>query len=458
MVWRRNRGLRLSVIKIRFLTIFCVLLLLLVILSSCASPRSSRVPSIATKEPSQEGMMVIDRIAYIGADDDLYTIRKDGSDSRRLTGELKAGTGGVLQARELQGGVFYTWPTWSPDGSKIAVSRVIPGEDSLAVSLQVVDVTTGGLTHVYDNEPGASPLIAQGIPHYSYWSPDGSRLAFIASTAMGLTLFVSNPQGEEPPVPVVRGGPVYFHWSSDSRSLLLHVGEELMVAEEGLLQLPRALGLKGAGFQAPAWSRGSAEIVYSSQSSDGSALYLADTQKDGSSKAIAEVGNRVAFLWSPVGKELAVAETEEGSGPLYDRLTIVDAEASSKRTLVEESFLAFFWSPNGEKIAYAAVDPSTHIQSWKVVPVDGGTPKTLAQFEPSQELFTMFLFFDQYAYSSSVWSPDSTQLVFSGNLSRETGRRNGGSSDEDKVYVLSVDGDSTPKEIATGNLAFWSWN
>ena len=402
--------------------------------------------------------MAVNLIAYIGTDEGLYTIRSDGTESRRLTEERKASTGGVIQSRELQGGVFYTWPTWSPDGTHIAVSRVITGEDSLTVSLQTVDVTTGGLTHIYDNEPGASPLIASGIPHYIYWSPNSSRLAFIASTTMGLTLYVSNPLGNEPPISVVSRGPVYFHWSNDSRSIVLHVEEELMVAEEGMLQSPRALGLKGAGFQAPSWSRGGDEVVYASDLGGGNALYLAEPSSEGSSKAIAQVGDRVAFLSAPAGNELAVAEAEGDPGPLYDRLTIVDTGASSKRTLVEESFLAFFWSPDGEKIAYAAVDPRTHALSWKVVPVSGGAPKTLAEFEPSQELFSMFLFFDQYAYSNSVWSPDSSQLVFVGNLSREMGRRNGGSADEDKVFVLSVEGDSPPREIATGSLAFWSWN
>ena len=151
---------------------------------------------------------MVDRIAYIGSDDNLYTINKNGSDPRRLTGERRLSTGGVLHAWELQNQVFYTWPTGSPDGTKIAASQVIAEEDSVVVSLQTIDVDTGGLTRIYDNEPGASPLIAQGVPHYIYWSPDGSRLTFIASTAEGLTLFASDPQEKNPPVPVEAKGPI----------------------------------------------------------------------------------------------------------------------------------------------------------------------------------------------------------------------------------------------------------
>ena len=401
---------------------------------------------------------MVDRIAYIGSDDNLYTINKDGSDPRRLTGERRLSTGGVLHARELQSQVFYTWPTWSPDGTKIAASQVIAEEDSVVVSLQTIDVDTGGLTRIYDNEPDASPLIAQGVPHYIYWSPDGSRLTFIASTAEGLTLFASDPQEKDPPVPVKAKGPIYFNWSNDGRSLLLHSGQDLMVAQvEGSL-VPLGLGLEGDGFRAPAWLSDGDRIVYVSQASGTNNLYVADTQSEGSSKAIAQVDDYVAFLRSPISDEVAVAEGPGGSDLLYNQLTIVDVEDASQRVLVEERFLAYFWAPDGEKIAYVTVDSRSQGFTWKVVPARGGPPETLAQFAPSQELFTLLLFFDQYAYSNSVWSPDSTQMVFTGTLSRESTRRNGGSSDEDKVFVLNIDGGSPPLEIASGSLAFWSWN
>ena len=401
---------------------------------------------------------MVDRIAYVGSDDNLYTINKDGSDSRRLTGERRLGTGGVIHARELQNQVFYTWPTWSPDGTKIAASQVITEEDSVVVSLQTIDVDTAELTRIYDNEPDASPIIAQGVPHYIYWSPDGSRLSFIASTPEGLTLFASGPQEKDPPFPVATNGPIYFRWSNNGRSLLLHSGQELMVAQVESSLVPRGLNLEGDGFRAPAWLSDGDRIVYVSQASGTNNLYVADIQSEDSSKAIAQVDNYVAFLRSPVGDEVAVAEGQGGSDFLYNRLTIVDVETASKRVLVEERYLAFFWAPDGEKIAYASVDSRSQGFTWKVVPARGGPPKTLAQFAPSQELFTLLLFFDQYAYSNSVWSPDSTQLVFTGALTRELTRRNGGSPEEDKVFVLNVDDDSPPLEIASGSLAFWSWN
>ena len=61
----------------------------------------------------------------------------------------------------------------------------------------------------------------------------------------------------------------------------------------------------------------------------------------------------------------------------------------------------------------------------------------------------MLAFFDQYAYSNSLWSPDSQSLVFAGQVA---------SDDVDRIFVMEVDEPSTIQAIAEGSLAFWSWN
>ena len=79
------------------------------------------------------------------------------------------------------------------------------------------------------------------------------------------------------------------------------------------------------------------------------------------------------------------------------------------------------------------------------------------EYTPSAESLTMFSFFDQYAYSNSVWSPDSSQIVFSGTISTPDPRRNGATPEEDKVYVLDLREGAAPREIATSRFAVWSW-
>ena len=68
-------------------------------------------------------------------------------------------------------------------------------------------------------------------------------------------------------------------------------------------------------------------------------------------------------------------------------------------------------------------------------------------------------FFDQYAYSHSLWSPDSKALVFSGVL--DTGTVTASYSGlpghiEPHIIVVGVDPNPSARFIADGILAFWS--
>jgi hypothetical protein len=89
---------------------------------------------------------------------------------------------------------------------------------------------------------------------------------------------------------------------------------------------------------------------------------------------------------------------------------------------------------------------------------DLGETVSLFKFQPSADILTALTFFDQYSYSHSPWSPDSTQLVVTGTETIPYERRNGHTPTGSRVYVLSVDSPDTPQEIAEGTVAFWSWN
>ena len=163
------------------------------------------------------------------------------------------------------------------------------------------------------------------------------------------------------------------------------------------------------------------------------------------------------FLWSPARDEVAVGDTMNATGSLYERLSIVDTDGSPPKRVATESVLAFFWSPDGEKIAFVSFDRERGSFTWKYVDRSERAPIELVEFFPSAGFLTMVSFFDQYAYSNSVWSPDSSQILFTGAIGPSSARRNGGSPEGDKVYVLDVKEGAVPKEIAASRVAFWSW-
>ena len=105
-----------------------------------------------------------------------------------------------------------------------------------------------------------------------------------------------------------------------------------------------------------------------------------------------------------------------------------------------------------------SLDVDSRAFQWKVASSAGGDVRELFNFQPSADFLTMLSFFDQYAYSHSPWSPDSSSLVVAGTRDPVAGRRNGETPTGDRIFVLDVTGATAPAGIATGTLAFWSWN
>ena len=411
------------------------------------TPTPKATPAPTPTPDQEEGEMTSNRIAYISSDGNLFTIRPDGTDARKLT------------VTDLRGRVSYAWPTWSPDGTSLAVSRVTASATGAFFSLEVVNASTGSVTKIYDNEPNTLQ-VAQGSPHYVYWSPDSRHITFIAGTPSELTLFISTPKEGRGPDPLVGRTPLYFSWAGNSSAFLIHRGQDLLLVspDDVRSESSRPVGIAGLGFRAPALSPDATKMVYAHEDHTGAFLYVADTQPSlTGAKSILDIGSSSAFLWSPTRDEIAVAHTIGGRGIPYDRVTIVSSDGGSETIVAKEQVLAFFWSPDGEKLAYVAFDMETQAFLWKYVDRSTGEATELLEFSPSPEFVTMIFFFDQYAYSNSVWSPDSSQIVFSGTVGPGRPSRNGGSAGADRVYVLDVKAGSIPREIATSRFATWSW-
>ena len=72
---------------------------------------------------------------------------------------------------------------------------------------------------------------------------------------------------------------------------------------------------------------------------------------------------------------------------------------------------------------------------------------------------TMFQFFDQYAYSHSIWSPDSGSLVFAGRLVDDATAASAHynlAQQESHIIVVGTNPEPLTQIIADGTLAFWS--
>ena len=80
----------------------------------------------------------------------------------------------------------------------------------------------------------------------------------------------------------------------------------------------------------------------------------------------------------------------------------------------------------------------------------------LPDFLPSHAQLTMFMFFDQYAQSHRLWSPDSSRLLFAGVPGRLEERGPLAEASASSIFVADVGGAEEPTIVGQGSVGVWS--
>ena len=385
------------------------------------------------------------------------TIAIAGRDARIYVGDVDADADGATDLRPLTpAGMRCAWPTWSSRGNALAYSAYPAagsnGHGAFRVMAQPLD---GQTRTIYVNEPGTD-AIAPHTPHYLMWSPDGRKIAVIAQRlATGLSLLVGDADGKDAPARMLAGGPLYFCWARDSRRILAHARELHYLLELGN-PLAAQVPVVSLGYMAPSASPAGEFVALCAEISADSQALLAARLDGGSSEMVAEIEGATGFSWSPDGGSLAVARDLDRATGYYGRLFLIDVATGDERLLLTEDLLSFFWSPDGGMISYIARSAGAEGSiRWGVVDIASGARRYLADFVPSQEQLSMFMFFDQYSQSHRVWSSDCRMLAFAGLLGRREARADLPDAGASVVYAADVaGGDARP--VGEGTLGVWA--
>lgn len=394
----------------------------------------------------------INRIAYIDQRGQLATIAPDGSE-RVALGEPDA---------------TYQFPVWSPQSATIAVLRNTRHQG--AVVLYDTAMQAPGI-EIYTS--------SQERPFYASWRPDGRAIGLLATHREdGIGLHLAAP-GRAAQL-LISGQPCFWDWAPTGDQLLVHTGgagdagQIRFLTMDGLPLPNSLLALTPPGlFQAPGFAPGGRFWAYGALD-ERNVARLVVSGTNGEQHNTPHLG-AVALSWSPLRNLLAFSSPMIEARNWFGPLRLLHTETGIERVLVEEPVIAFFWSPDSQRIAYFTIGaieqtrpsgsgytngsyrnatlPPVYEQTREqrlilklgCVHISSGRQQTLLEFAPV-ELFTQqFLpFFDQYALSHRIWSPDSSALLIPVL------------DHENPILTLAYVDGRPARQIADGVIGFWS--
>lgn len=413
------------------------------------SPNDSRL------QGSENPADVIDRIVIVNSEGQVETISPDGDDRRTLT--------------NITDNRFYIFPAWSPDSQRVAVIGSGRTGSGIYILEDVTPTATSDTQPLYFS-PTKSPI-------YLYWSPDSAHLAFLANESRsGIGLNIVSSDGQASSRLVATGSPFYWDWAGNGRQLLIHSGQRnagdklALIDLEGIAQADN-LALPGS-FQAPGIAPDDRYFAFAEEVDDAySTLAVIDTAT-GERQQFEQAGS-IALSWSPTQPQIAFTSGSVDTHPLWGPLVLLNVPSGETRLLSLNTVIAFFWSPDGRSIAFitlsnnrddddiqaGAIEKANHLSrvglpvqqmeqaflTLSVVDVATGQGLRLLDFVPTPAFISQFLpYFDQYALSHQLWSPDSSNIVLP---VREEG--------SNVILVIPTVG-GRPYRLAEGEVAFWS--
>jgi len=213
----------------------------------------------------------------------VYVANADGTHARRLP---------PCQLPKCAG---HWEPSWSPDGSHLAVSTDIdlrPGQPPARFGIAIIDLAKGTERSVVDN------TFEAGQDHFARWSPDGRRLVFWRGRerpgGVQTAVFVVKVDGtglrQLTPWGMLAGDP---DWSPDGRRVVFNTRPLVDFQESGRSELytirPNGTGLRrltaygpnGPRATQPRWTPDGKAILYTRTTQQGFPRHIYAINADG---------------------------------------------------------------------------------------------------------------------------------------------------------------------------------
>ena len=391
--------------------------------------------------------MPLSRFAYVTNDSSLYSCALDESGA---TADARCILDCVTEGR------VFSWPCWAPAGDGLVVSATGRGEGGAGVELWHVTHADGVARTIHAQEEPGAELIAAGLAHYPYWSPGGRALTLVAHSGSGLALSIVDAAGQIPARTLVEGAPIFSNWAGDGRALVVHRGAELTLFDlAGSESTPRNLLQTRATFRAPAWTLDGSAVIYAAPRAGGGNVLWRVERSSEERDAIMELQGAVALVRDPSSNRLLATTIDAGDSE-PQRLELLDTDAGTQRTLERGPISAAFWAPDGAAAYFFEPIVGSAALSLFRRELQGEGRRLLARFQPSREFATLIAFYDQFALSHAIVSPDGRWVMFSGLALHNGGAGRGALRPQNGCYVVRTDGTEAPQRVAAGDVGFFA--
>ena len=285
--------------------------------------------------------------------------------------------------------VFY-FPSWSPDGRRIAMGQRSLDDRGYYAGAVAVRVEGGEVEALTTRRWEGLTAVR--------WLGDGSGILALASDRPGQPVQVweiSYPGGSARNVTEDSNDYAYYNLSvtADSRRMVLvenTVVSDLWVTPQGELGPPRQLpASNGAGFRGVSWTP-DGKILYTSRSPDSWDIWEADADGGGRTRLTVNAGNNYYPSASRDGRHIIFTSDRGGHFNVWR----MDRDGGNPVRLTEGVFDDFpCFTPDGKWVIYRSTDRDNR-KLWKV-PAAGGESVQLT---------------DRYTYPPAV-SPDGRYIA-----------------------------------------------
>ncbi|MBM3153084.1 MAG: hypothetical protein FJZ96_12935, partial [Chloroflexi bacterium] len=302
----------------------------------------------------------------------------------------------------------YAYPSWSPDGSRLAMRIDFSDDpaDACDSGIAVVDVQQqdGRLT-------GSVPIaLTCEFSDAPTWSPEGSQLVYISSGNSGWDFFrhdlASNSASLLAGIPNWARDP---KWSPDGTRLLfsadpqnngMHEIYVMNLDGSGLLQLTHNSYYDGA----PNWSPDGSRIVFSSSPEADSDIYTMNADGSALLRLTTAPGDDFDPDWSPDGTRIAfVTDRHEQNDSNYE-IYLVNADGSGEMRLTNNQSIDRWpdWRPGSSAVGQGTCASSASFVADVTIPA-GTQFATPVSFTKVWRLENA---------GGCVWTPDAFRLRF----------------------------------------------